>query len=114
MDKQEQPYPEMPEKRITRLSVARFNGEIENYCIGALHARDCYVAFSPASYEVFFPDGTTQKEVLLRILNGRYIIKLPDGFSMEAVYNRLTDLYSLKLPISILPRHLREKYDVSW
>jgi hypothetical protein len=114
VDKQERPYPDMPEERITRLAVALFNREIAAYCIGALRTHDCIVSISPESYDVFFPDGATQKELLPRIMNGRYTITLPDGFEMEAVYNRHTDLYALKLPVSILPEKLRKKYSDSW
>lgn len=104
----------MPEVKITRLAVAHFNPEIEGYCIGVLRTRGCVLSVSADRYDIFFPDGSTQQEMLPRIMNGRYTIKLPDGFEMEAVYNRFTDLYALKMPVSILPQYLQEKYSDSW
>ena len=114
VDKREQSYPDTPEERITRLPVALFNREIGNYCVGALRKHNCVLSIAPDSYDVFLPEGTTLKEMLPRVMNGRYIVKLPDGFEMEAVYNRHTDLYSLKMPVSILPEKLQKKYGESW
>ncbi len=114
MDRSEQQYPITPEERISRLAVALFNHEISAYCIGALHVHGCIISIAPDSYTVFFPDGTIMQEIPPRIMNGRYSIKLPDGFEMEAVYNRHTELYSLRMPVSILPHRLQEKYSESW
>ena len=114
MTDQEHPYPDMPEQPVTRLAVAHFNLEIEKYCLGALRLRGCVLSISEDRYDLFFPERATQQEKLPRIMNGRYVIKLPDGFEMEAIYNRFTDLYALRMPVSILPGYLQEKYSDSW
>lgn len=95
---------------VERLNVMPFDSEVVDYCIGALRSYGCVIAISSDRYTVFFPQGTIQEEILPRTLDARYKIIFPDGFSIEGVVRRGSDLYMLKMPKSILPEHLQEKY----
>jgi len=59
----------------------------------------CSVEEHPNECIIFFPAGTTKTEILLRTMNPRYRIKLPDGYELREVYDRHLEvsllLYSL-------------------
>jgi hypothetical protein len=95
---------------VERLNVIPFDSEVVDYCIGALRLHGCVIAISSDRYTVFLPQGTIQEEILPRTLDARYKIIFPDGFEIEGVVRRGSDLHMLKMPKSILPEHLQEKY----
>lgn len=88
---------------ITRLSAALFDGEVVDYCIGALRSHGCVISVASDRYDIFFPQGTVQEEIFPRTLDMRYKILFPDGFEIQSVVRRGSDLYLLKMPRSILP-----------
>ena len=95
---------------VERLNVLPFDSEVVDYCIGALRSHGCVISISSDRYIVFFPQGTFQEEILPRTLDMRYKLLFPDGFEIESIVRRGSDLHTLKMPKSILPEHLREKY----
>ena len=42
----------------------------------------------PEECLIFFPEGTTKTEILLRLMLPRYRIKLPDGYELRETYDR--------------------------
>jgi hypothetical protein len=57
------------------------------------HSQECII---------FFPEGTRQTEIFLRLTHPRYRITLPDGFELRETYDRCQNIsilsYSSKQP----------------
>ncbi len=55
----------------------------------------CTLKEHPNECIIFFPEGTTKTEMLLRTMNPRYQIKLPDGYELREVYDKYREISML-------------------
>lgn len=60
----------------------------------------CTIEERPRSQQciIYFPEGTTRIEFLLRLLHPRYSIIFPDGYELHEIYDRYQKISFLSYP----------------